>query len=156
MGTPHSQPLPAEQLCLIAAEAAKRRRTQRQRRGRRPGQYVTREDRVRDILEVLTRHEWPSARPPWLVNPKTGKRMEIDCFCEALKTGVEVDGAQHFAYSQHMHKSRDAYRRQQARDHMKDQLCAALGYTLIRVPPRSQLDDSQLAWFLAKQLGRRI
>lgn len=139
---------------MIEAEAGRKRRQRRQRRGQRPGGYVKREERVRGLLEVLTRHEWPSVRPDWLVNPNTGKRMEIDCFCAPLKTCVEVDGAQHYGRVAFMHKKEGDYRRQQARDHLKDRICAQLGYRMIRVPPRGQLDDSQLAWFLCERLGR--
>ena len=55
MGASSSTPLPTEQLCLLEAAAAKRRRDRRRARGRRPGGYVPREQRVRDILETLTR-----------------------------------------------------------------------------------------------------
>ena len=149
-----TEPLSEEQLVLIRAEAGRKRRQRRRRQGKRPGSYVRREDKVRDILEALTRREWPSVRPGWLVNPYTGAKMEIDCFCDALKCCVEVDGAQHYGRVAFMHKKEGDYRRQVARDHLKDRICAQLGYRMIRVPPRSQLDDSQLAWYLCDRLGR--
>ena len=147
-------PVPEEFLVRYEAQAAALRIEKRKRTGHKPHAYVRREDRVRDLLEVLTRRQWPSVRPGWLLNPRTQKPMEIDCYCAALKCGVEVDGEQHYTYSSHMHKTRDAFVAQQERDHIKDRLCAHMDVTLIRVPPRSQLCDSQLAWFLTRELGR--
>ena len=148
------EPLAREQLAMIQAEAGRRRREKRRRQGRRRAGYVRREDKCRDLLEALTRHEWPSVRPDWLVNPRTGARLEIDCYCSTLKCCVEVDGAQHYGRVAFMHKREGDYRRQQERDHVKDRIVALHGYTMIRVPPRSQLDDSMLAMFLAEELAR--
>ena len=39
----------------------------------------TREQRVRNILEQIFRMPFPSVKPSWLINPKTNRRLELDC-----------------------------------------------------------------------------
>ena len=149
------EPLLQEQLVLIEAAAGKKRNEKRGGNKKRRGGYVKREERVRDLLETLTRHEWPSVRPDWLVNPRTGKRMEIDCFCSQLKVCVEVDGAHHWGRVAFM-QSEQEYQDQRPRDHTKDRIVELMGYSMIRVPPRHVLDDSQLALYLTQQLGKYV
>ena len=149
-----TEPLPQELMIHIRAEAARNGRERRRRRQPyRTSTYVRREDKVRDILQTPTRHEWPSCRPHWCINARTSRRMEIDCLCEPLKACCEVDGLQHFERTWH-HKTREDYERQRARDHMKDRIVQAMGYRMIRVPHRGVLDDSQLCEFLICELAR--
>ena len=155
-----------ERLALLQAEAAKARQHKRRRRKRRryyqrPTAYTTREQRCRDLLQTLTRmpHSWESCRPSWLINPRTGKRMEIDCFCShpmgRFKGAcVEVDGQQHYSRVGFYHTQEGDLARQQERDHTKDFIVALHGYAMIRVLPRSKLCDSQLALFLSEELGK--
>ena len=146
-------PLPQELMIHIRAEASKLRCEKRRRqRYTKPTVYVRREEVVRDILETLTRHEWPSCRPSWLVNPYTSKRMEIDCLCEPLRACCEVDGQQHYTRTW-MHKTQRDFEAQKRRDHLKDRIVSTMGYKMIRVPPRSQLYDSQLCEYLITQLA---
>ena len=156
------EPLPQELLVRIQAQAGELRQKKRRRqRWQRPTAYTKREDKVRDILQVLTRHDWPSCRPVWLENPKTGRCMELDGYCRALPgpggggCAFEADGEQHFGRVAFYHKKQGDYESQSTRDHIKDRLCEAAGVTLIRTPPRSHLCDSQLALYLCQQLAER-
>ena len=155
------EPLPQELLVRIQAQAGELRQKKRRRqRWQRPTAYVRREDKVRDLLETLTRHEWPSCRPAFLVN-QTGRRMELDGYCRALPgpggngCAFEADGEQHFGRVAFYHKKQGDYESQRTRDHIKDRLCEMAGVTLIRTPPRSHLCDSQLALYLCQQLAER-
>lgn len=65
---------------------------------------TTREKYVRKLLENMFRHKFPSVKPAWLLNPKTGRRMEIDCYCKEMRLGVEIDGEQHHKYIPYFHK----------------------------------------------------
>lgn len=90
------------------------------------------ENRCRYILNVLTGYEFISTRDiPWLVNPLTNRRLEIDCYCDELRLAVEVNGDQHY-------KS-DAYyttdlEYQVYKDRVKEKLCYMNGITLIIIP----------------------
>src|SRR4029079_8241017 len=55
--------------------------------------------RERSLSKVLARifnKSFPSCRPPFLNNEKTGRSLEIDCFCKELRLGVELNGKQHY------------------------------------------------------------
>src|SRR5690348_15127910 len=47
------------------------------------------ETRVRYIVERMFGMKFPKMKPKWLVNPKTGKCLEIDCYCESRRLGFE-------------------------------------------------------------------
>ena len=54
------------------------------------------EEYCREIFEDITGKKFPKERPDWLVNDKTGKKLELDGYCEELKLAFEYDGKQHF------------------------------------------------------------
>jgi len=91
------------------------------------------EELVRRILETLTRHRWPKARPDWLLNVR-GRRMELDGFCKILQIGFEYHGEQHFNVVPHFHRKNKSLPRQQSDDRQKRRLCLEHGVKLIEVP----------------------
>ena len=96
---------------------------------------TTREKYVRRLLENMFRHKFPSVKPAWLLNPKTGRRMEIDCYCKEMRLGVEIDGEQHHKYIPYFHKK--GYREFQdmkERDMVKSALMKKQGVRLVRLP----------------------
>ena len=93
-----------------------------------------REEQTRYILEKIYNKKFPPARPNFLKNPSTGHNLEIDCFNEELKLGVEVDGKQHAEYVPYFHESVGAFRYQVAKDDYKKKKCEVEGITLINIP----------------------
>lgn len=62
-------------------------------------------------------------------------RLEIDCYNENLKIGLEVDGRNHFEYDEYLHRSDiNNFKRQQELDKIKDNLCLDAGIKLLRIP----------------------
>jgi hypothetical protein len=95
----------------------------------------TREKRVRNILETMFHERFPNVRPKWLVNPKTGRKLEIDCYCEPLRLGVEIQGEQHYRYIPHYHKKGyDDFVAMKERDLMKRACIRNRGIDLISIP----------------------
>lgn len=98
------------------------------------------EYRCRAILQVLTGEEFSSTRSlPWLTNPLTGRRLELDGYSDTLKIGLEVNGNQH--YRKGAYYSTDL-EYQVYKDKVKEKLCLLNGVTLIIVPytiPRGKL-----------------
>jgi hypothetical protein len=97
------------------------------------------EERVRLILQILTGYKFVSTRElPWLVNPLTNRRLEIDCYCEELMLGVEFNGEQHYKKSKRFTQDLE-YR--VYLDRVKEKLCYQNGVSLIiipyTIPPRS-------------------
>lgn len=76
------------------------------------------------------------SRPRFLNNPVTfgTNNLELDCYNEELKIAVEYDGAQHYKFIPHFHKTHEAFMNQRYRDYMKEQMCKENGIYLIRVP----------------------
>ncbi len=93
------------------------------------------EEECRRILESIFKgKKFPNIRPDWLINEITGNSLEIDCFNEELKLGLEYDGIQHSEQDDHFHKNKQQYEYQKLKDRMKDKMCKEKGIDLIRVP----------------------
>eukprot|EP00667_Euglena_gracilis_P017548 EG_transcript_18504 len=104
-------------------------------RGTRPsGRRPKFEHRCCELMEQMFGQPFVKARPPWLVNPKTKRPLELDVFNEALQLAVEYDGRQHVRFTPFFHKESEDFITQQERDALKDKLCRLHGITLIRVP----------------------
>ena len=102
-----------------------------------------REHLVRQILESIFQKRFPSCRPEWLVNHKTKRKLEIDCYNSELRIAVEIDGEQHCRYLPHFHKNYENYLKQQERDLLKTKLILQRGLRLIRIPysiPTNELE----------------
>ena len=94
------------------------------------------EKRARTFLESYFRAPFHKARPTFLNNDVTGgmHNMELDCFNEELKLGVEYNGRQHYEYTPFFHTSKEAFYNQKYRDKLKRIYCAERGITLIEIP----------------------
>lgn len=68
---------------------------------------------------------------PWL---KAKSNLEIDCYNDSLKLGLEHHGQQHYEPCEHMHRPLSQYDEQVARDCIKEELCKQNGVDLIIVP----------------------
>ena len=77
-----------------------------------------------------------NARPDFLNNAVTGgkRNLEIDCWEPSLKLGVEYNGRQHYEYTPHFHKNREAFYNQKYRDELKRRMCRDHGVFLIEIP----------------------
>jgi uncharacterized protein YraI len=84
---------------------------------------------------------FPKTRPPFLRNPVTGQNLEIDCYNEDMKLGVEYNGSQHYNYSTFFHKNYEASNNQKYRDELKRRMCQDQGISLIEVPYTIKLSD---------------
>ena len=94
----------------------------------------------RRVLEKYFSKPFPSVRPNFLMNPVTSdegygqNNLEIDCYNDSLKLGVEYNGVQHYKYVPYFHRNKEAFRNQKYRDYMKHEICKKNGVTLIDVP----------------------
>jgi len=117
---------------LVAQEYASRNTE----RSSGPPRLSAGEKETRRVLEGLFQRPFPNKRPDFLRNPVTGgtRNLEIDCFCEFMRLGVEYSGIQHYKYTPYMHKSKEAFHNQRYRDELKKRMCKENGVTLIVVP----------------------
>lgn len=91
-----------------------------------------------------------NVRPPWLVNPETKRRLELDCYNQDLNLGVEYGGKQHYVFPNVFHRTREAFDAQLRRDRYKVEQCRDRGVCLIVVPYTIPLD--QIEAFLRNEL----
>ena len=86
------------------------------------------------LKEIFPNHVFKKKRPGWLINPETGKRMELDFFNEELAIAVEYNGRQHYEFTPYFHGTIDNFHKQLQRDRDKVNLCLRKKITLITVP----------------------
>ena len=68
----------------------------------------SREEKVRRICEQLFYAlNFPSIRPDWLINHRTGKRMELDLYNYNLNLAIECQGLQHYTYIKYFQTYKD-------------------------------------------------
>ena len=133
-----------------------KKRKQRAKGGKKSDKrkFFKGEAKLRKVLESLMYpHKFPSVKPVFLRNPKTGRLLELDCYCENLKLCVERDGEQHKKYNKFFHKNgpQDFYD-QQERDLFKDAMLRARGIRMVRIP--SSVEDEDIYQYLAQHIGK--
>jgi hypothetical protein len=111
-----------------------------------------------NTLEEIYKKPFTSSRPSWLKNPETGGILEIDCYNEELKIGVEYNGIQHYRYPNVFHKTYDDFIKQVRRDKYKHTKCDENGVYLITVPynvPIEKIRD-YIIHYLPENVSRRL
>lgn len=112
-----------------------------------------------EVMEKIYGKPFTSVRLPCLRNPETGCNLEIDCYNDELKLGVEYNGVQHYIYPNKFHRTKEEFIAQVRRDQYKVEACEQAGIYLITVPYnvehhkieeyiRSQLPEAQGGGFL--------
>jgi hypothetical protein len=122
---------------------------ERKPRRRRGGGYSGEskgEVECRRVMQKIFEKPFYKSRPRFLNNPVTfgTNNLELDCFNEELKLAVEYDGAQHYKFIPHFHKTQEAFMNQRYRDYMKEQMCKENGIVLIRVPYTVKIPDIEM------------
>jgi len=98
------------------------------------------EERCREIFEQIFGVKFKSVRPSFLLNPVTGKNLELDGYNDTIKTSIgkglafEMDGIQHSQYTPHFHKDPQEFLYQCKKDSFKDLKCKEHKIVLIRIP----------------------
>lgn len=105
------------------------------------GQWKARnENRCREILERIYLESFKSYRHPDIINPKTGARLELDCFNKKRNIALEYDGSQHRKRNEKW-QTQIQFDEQVLRDKYKNKRCKKLGIHLIRIDDRVKYDD---------------
>lgn len=105
------------------------------------------ENRVRDFFETKFNKDFPNMRLDILKNPKTGRNLELDGYCEELKLAFEYDGRTH--YEPWDANKPEELAKTQDRDKLKNKLCKQNNITLIRIP---YWEKDNLEEYIGKQL----
>lgn len=88
---------------------------------------------ARKALEDIYHEKFERIRPDFLkyIN---NKNLEIDCWCDKLKIGLEYNGKQHYEFTPPWHTNQESFINQIQRDTFKYDKFNELGYYLITVP----------------------
>lgn len=99
------------------------------------GGFVSKGERIcRETLEKIYGVPFQKDRPEWLINPETGRRLELDCYNDDLKLAVEYNGRQHYEWPNFPGQTQEEFIAQVRRDQLKIELCDRHGVYLITVP----------------------
>ena len=101
------------------------------------------ETECRRVLEKIFKRRFIKTRPNFLNNPVTGGKynLEIDCYNDELRLGLEYNGRQHYEYSSHFHKNKEDFLNQKYRDVIKKSMCKDNDVNLIEVPYTVKIED---------------
>ena len=99
------------------------------------------ENECRRCIELITKKQFMKIRHPKLKNPVTGSFLELDCYNDDLRLGIEYQGQQHYKYIPHFHKTKAEFQLQKYRDWIKKKLCEEEGIKLIEVPYDIKVKD---------------
>lgn len=85
--------------------------------------------------------DFVNTRPDWLVNPETGRKLELDCYNADLKIAVEYNGEQHYKWPNFTGQTKEQFESQIRRDNIKIETCKKMGIHLIVVPYTVKIKD---------------
>lgn len=96
---------------------------------------ISRGERLcKEAAEKIFKVPFQKVRPRFLINPNTGRAMEIDVYNEDLRIGIEYNGKQHYYFTPYFHENNSKFEEQVQRDKLKRKLCVNHGISLIIVP----------------------
>lgn len=86
------------------------------------------------ILEEIYNVPFTKEKPDFLINPKTKRKLELDCYNDSLKIALEYQGEQHYKWPNYTNQSYKEFQDQVYRDEIKRKICKELGIKLVEVP----------------------
>ena len=110
-----------------------------------------------EVMTDIFKQPFTRVRPDFLKNPETGHNLEIDCYNDKLKIGVEYNGIQHYVWPNFTNMTKEAFLQQVRRDQYKVETCDKNGIYLITVPynvPHNMIRD-YIIHYLPDNVGMR-
>ena len=131
---------PREEISKIRYEVAKTIRSKRVK--------ISRKEKVRRICEqIFYLLKFPGIRPEWLINHKTGKRMELDLCNYNLNLAIECQGHLYYKWVKHFQTYKE-WLEMKEKDLLKAALLRKRKIKLLYVPSIKKLPDEFLEEFL--------
>ena len=107
-----------------------------------------------NVMEEIFKVPFNRVRPDFLKNPETGRNLEIDCYNEDLKIGVERNGIQHYVYPNFTNQSYDDFIKQVRRDKFKIKQCNRNGVYLMIVP--YTVKNNEIRKYIIKNIPKSL
>lgn len=108
----------------------------------------------RQFLERYYQKPFPRIRPDFLVNPTTGRNLELDGYNPELNIAFEYNGYQHYTYPNRFHQTEKAFAQQVRRDGYKDEACRLAGVYLIIIP--YTVPAAHIPQFIKRRLPHKV
>ena len=93
------------------------------------------------LKQLYPQHQFIKTRPDFLINPKTGRRLELDLYCPELNIAIEYNDSRHYKV-----------RKQIKNDKTKHQICTQKKIILIDIPYTLKDIPSYLYSFLISKI----
>lgn len=126
---------------------------------KKPKQFESKGEKIcREVIESIYKKKFNNTRPSFLNNPETGRNLEIDCYNDELKIGVEYNGVQHYKWPNFTGQSYEQWVKQVRRDRLKVELCDINGVYLITVPynvPHNKIRN-YIEYYLPENVQKRL
>lgn len=119
-------------------------------------EFISNEEKCRSIFEGLFKCTFQKIRPSFLLNPLTGRSLELDGYNKNIITPIgkglafEYNGEQHYNFPNAFHETYEQYEAQLMRDKLKRKLCKQYGITLIDIP--YTIRPQELKEYITKKL----
>lgn len=97
------------------------------------------ENKIRHILERITKHKFARSYPNFLRNKTSGRNLELDGYSKTLKLAFEYQGEQHYGLVHFNGSSGDSKKklaRRKSLDRLKRRLCRRYGVRLLVISYR--------------------
>lgn len=91
-------------------------------------------------------------KPSFLINPKTGFPLEIDCYSEKLNLAIEIQGEQHYKYNKFFHRTQEKFINQIEKDRFKKQSILNQGIKFIELDISNKEKIAHIKETLKKEL----
>lgn len=110
------------------------------------------------IMEEIYQRPFETIRPNFLRNPESGRNLEIDCYNDELKIGLEYNGPTHYMWPNHTNQTYEQFIAQIRRDRYKVEACDANGIYLITIPYNVPYDmiQSFIEYYLPENVEKRL
>ena len=108
----------------------------------------------REFLEKYYKTKFPRIRPDFLVNPVSGRNLELDGYNPELNMGFEYNGYQHYTYPNRFHRTEEEFSQQIRRDGYKQEACQLAGVYLIIIP--YTVPHKHIPQFINRRLPHKV
>ena len=108
----------------------------------------------REWLEQYYGKPFPTIRPDFLINPLTGRNLELDGYNSEIEIAFEYNGIQHYQFPNKFHRTVEDFQQQVRRDNYKKEACQLSGVYLIQIP--YLVPPSQIPEYIYNSLPHRV